>query len=231
MVTNLRGKSRLRYAGSITPTQPVQITRGCLLSMLVTQVVATATPATLTFAPILGAVRIKKVSVWQEQATPSTSHGDSMSFEYLSDLGRPLKVTRSVISSVASPLVVSPPPNSRADMWSSTQPTTASKNEILFQLTYDSAVPTAGTADTLNYILDLDFEYVVSNDYSSKIVATASFHAGAGTPILGLGALPLDVLDTSGSTGAQSLLPLGVTNILKDVAGFSIALSAVVRTN
>lgn len=230
IVTNLRGRTRLRYACTVASGTPVVVTRACLLSVLCTQSSGASTPATVTYFPIIGAARIRKVTVWQETEAPSsTAYGDALSLEYLSDLGRPLKVTRSVISTISSPLSLTPPKNSRADMWSSTSPTTASKNEILFQLTVEG--PSGVTPQSTNFILDLDFEYVTGNDYSSFITFTTTFHAGIGNAVTGLFALPLDILNAAGTQAGLVLKPVGILTGLVASDGNAITVTAVARTN
>jgi len=227
IVTNLRGRTRLRYAATLAPGADVVVTRACLLSMLCTQGVATAAPATLTFVPILSSVRIRKVTIWQEQETPgSANYGDAISFEYLSDLGRPLKVTRSVISTISSPMVITPPKLSRADMYSSVSSTTtaAVKNEVLFQLSLEAP----NTGQSASFILDLEFEYVTGNDYSSRLTATTTIVNNA---VIALGALPLDLFDSTGAQAGLKLKPVGITSLLIDSSNLGFTPTGFARVN
>jgi len=226
IVTTLKGSSRLRFAGRVIGGVPTIVTRACLLSMLVTNSTTTQAPASLFLVPILQAVRIKRVTIWQEQQSPTTGVADSLSFEYLSDLGKPLKVTRSVISTISSPLSVSPPKMSRASMYSSTQPTTASKNEVLFSIQVDGLV----TVNSVDFILDLEFEYLVGNDYGSRITATTTFNA-SDFAVAGLGCMPLDSFDASGNLGPLNLTPVGITNVFIDNASRAVVVTALARTN
>jgi len=151
---------RFRFEGTTAATAqaPDVVTRAALLSLMFSSPGVTAAN-TSTVTSMISSARIKRLTLWT---------AGSFSFEWLSNLGPAQRITRDMVSSIVTPLVMSPPRNSRASFWSNTSGLAADLLEGLFAL----SVETLPSSPSNAIIIDLDVEYTVSNEAAATIAVT-----------------------------------------------------------
>jgi hypothetical protein len=223
---------RLRFRFSLlAPTDlgPLQVTRACLLNLLV---VATGSSGTSNVLwPVIGGIKIVNVDLWQLPPTGGASAiPPSLQLEWLSNNGPPYLVSRTQMSSIATKFSTRPPVNSRAALWSnaegntSIQPTTG-MNEPLFTIQYDA---NTSSAAELGAVIDIVADVVLAFNLPSFLTFTT---AGAVNFRTGLLALPLDTLNFNGNLAGLASHPDGRPDALVSTAGVAITPTALVRTD
>jgi len=217
----------LRWAGSVTSTASLIVTRACLLSAIVANP-GTAAVAALVLVPIYESVRIRRARIFMPPPAAGTITQE-VSLEWSSYLGKDVKMSISAMSSLGGVVSSRPPAGTRAAMWGSANTSgsaTTSINEVLFTVNHDATF--ANPATTVSFVIELDLDFVQANDTDSVINVTT---AAAATTLPGLYQAPLDFITPGGIMGARRFDPLGVQDVRLDSAGAAIAFTAVVRTN
>lgn len=228
-------RRQLRYSGFVTSTAQVNVTRASLLSMLVSSPGAPSSggaAATVVYTPLFESVRIRNITVTMPAVTgPSTTDPfQSLTFEWLSYLGRNVRLTKTVTSSLGTRFTTTPPRDSRAALWSSANISAnavSSVEEILFTISHTPDSQTASASISL--LVDIDFDAVVSNDTQSTI--TAQYAAITNTLNAGIFALPLDAINANLTMASNRLNPVGYPDYRIDSTGAALLPTALVRLN
>jgi len=201
----------LVWMGTVTSTSAVSVSRACLLSQLVLISSGSGVTST-TFPCLMTSVRVKSVRVWTPAIpnnvnTPNTG----VSFQWLSDLGAEEKRTRVTLGSVASSFRTSPPPMSRAGMWSRAASLAATLEEVLFTLDIEEGA--GGSTQTI--YISMDLEYKIADASPGRLNVTFS---GAENLNYGMYQMWLDLLTPSNTMGTLTLQPVGLqTPVLASV--------------
>jgi len=227
------GTSRtLRWAGSVTSTASLVVTRANLLSAIVTGAGFIATSASLAYVPIYESVRIRRARIILPPPTNAVGGTitQEVSIEWSSYLGKDVKWSVSGASSLGGIFSCRPPKGTRASMWGSANTSAnaaTSINEVLFAVNHDGNF--ANPASTVNCVVELDLDFVQANDTSSLLAVTATAITAA--QAAGIYQCPLDLIAPSGAIGNRRFDPLGVQDVRMDSAGNAITFTAVTRTN
>jgi len=220
----------LRFTGTVTSTAGANVTRASLLSMLVAS--PGYAPATTSFVlvPLFEAVRLRRLTVTIPNFVASTAEPTiSLTLEWFSFLGRNIRLTKTVTSSMGATFVSTPPRGSRAAMWSSasTQANAlTSIEELLFTISHTPDVTTLAT--TVPFLLTVEFDAVVSDDTQSLVTLTGNNVAATNA---GIFALPIDLFNVSNALGSSRMSPVGYPDARIDSNNASIAVTAAARTN
>jgi len=158
------GTSRtLRWAGSVTSTASLVVTRANLLSAIVATSGSASTATALVYVPIYESVRIKRARIILPPPT-NVAGGtitQEVSLEWSSYLGKDVKWSVVGSSSVGGTFSCRPPAGTRAAMWGSANTSAnaaTSINEVLFTLGHDGNF--ANPTSTVNCIIELDLDFV-----------------------------------------------------------------------
>jgi len=186
----------IRYAASVTNANSVYITRGSVLSTCVMTASAGATIA----IPVYTAVRIRGVKIMLTPSASATTDA-SITFQWLSDLGTEKRYLFTALGSLGfrSPYL-SPPPRSRAGMWSRANSLAATLEEILFDLNVNG-----DNANSAFMFLDVDFEFISDSDSTASITTSANATSNGG-----IFYVPLDNQTTGAVVGSWKLAPVGL---------------------
>jgi len=205
--------------GTVSSTATVQVSRACLLSQLVLISSGSGVTST-TFPCLMTSVRVKSVRVWTP-AIPNNVNAPNpgISFQWLSDLGAEEKKTRITLGSIASSFKTSPPPMSRAGMWSRAASLASTLEEVLFTLDIEESL---GGATQVIYV-SMDIEYKIADASPGRLNVT---FAGAETLNYGMYQLWLDLLTPSNTLGTLTLQPVGL-----QVPIPAVAITALTRTS
>jgi len=227
------GTSRtLRWAGSVTSTASLVVTRANLLSAIVATSGSASTATALVYVPIYESVRIKRARIILPPPT-NVAGGtitQEVSLEWSSYLGKDVKWSVVGSSSVGGTFSCRPPAGTRAAMWGSANTSAnaaTSINEVLFTLGHDGNF--ANPTSTVNCIIELDLDFVQANDTLSTVNVTAT--ALSNGQNAGLYQCPLDLLAAAGTIGLLRFDPLSVQDVRLDKNELAIAFTAVTRTN
>jgi len=206
-----RVRRRFQFTGLMSDitNNSIIITRQCLLSLLCSFPGSSATVAQ-TVTPIYAAVLLRRIMI--HVATVSTS-GSSFPpntvfqapiFEWLSDLGPLRKTSRlSMTPAVPTRFAQSPPPKSRAAMWSRASATTASLTEPLFSLTIPEDFVT--NANAYRIVITLDCDCMTDDAENASVTSN-----NGNLTFRGIFGLPLDNLTTSSAIGSGTFVPVGI---------------------
>lgn len=171
-----------------TGASTVTIARGDVLSLIV----AVSATGTACMFPI-DAIRVKRVKIW----TIGTAGAfESVSLEWESTLGPGTSKSVAAGPSIGACLDTSPPPNSRAAMWS-----VAGSNvtESLFKIFFENASNGA--------IIDLWVDFVLSDATDSVATATATLSASQSA------GLYTAALDGYTDGASAKLVPVGLATV------------------
>jgi len=227
------GTSRtLRWAGSISSTQSLIVTRACLLSAIVATAGVTGSTTALAYVPIYESVRIKRARIVLPPPT-NVSGGtitQEINLEWTSYMGKDIKWSVVGASSTGGTFSCRPPAGTRAAMWGSANTSAnaaTSINEVLFSLGHDANY--ANNSNTVNCIIELDLDFVQANDTRSVINVVCTAFTNGQSP--GLYQCPLDLVSAAGAIGTRAFDPLGVQDVRLDAAEAAILFTSLVRTN
>jgi len=183
---------KFRFYGSLTESAGIQVTRGCLLSLMVGGIAAAT-----TCLPLITGARIVSVRLTLPGVTAPTVP-QNVKFEWISNDGKPTQANLNNSSTAGNAVVLTPPANSRTRMWSKSSSTDL--GEVMFQ--FNSTDQTIGAAT--NLYIDLIMEIVLGSSTPAIITMPATTVAG------GITYAALDCLQTSGAVGTWIFFPIGV---------------------
>jgi len=221
-------RRRLRFAGTISTTTSINVTRASLLSMLVSTPGYAAGSTSMLVTPLFESVRLRAVHVYLPSSA-AAGYSD-VTFEWLSYLGRNVRFTKTIMGSVGTTFVTHPPKDSRAAMWCSSNTSgsaATSIDEQLFTISRSSEHKTL--AQNIPLLIDIEFDAVVSNDTVSSVTLTVTASTNLTNP--GVFCLPLDFISSTGALANALTSPVGFPDALVDSGNALVIVTAVSRTN